>query len=68
MSANGISTLVTKELKQIAKLDLAATDRAADGNPRSTYDINLLPTRYVGNVVVDNTTDGNVLTPGRPWY
>ena len=68
MSANGISTLVSKELKQVAKLDLAATDRAADGNPRSTYDINLLPTRYVGNVVVDNTTDGNVLTPGRPWY
>lgn len=68
MSANGISTLVSKELKQVAKLDLAATDRAADGNPRSTYDINLLPTRYVGNLVVDNTTDGNVLTPGRPWY
>ena len=68
MSANGISTLVSKELKQIAKLDLAATNRAADGNPRSTYDINLLPTRYSGNVVVDNTTDGNVLTPGRPWY
>ncbi len=68
MSVNGISTLVTKELKQIAKLNLAATDRAADGNPRDTYDINLLPTRYVGNVVVDNTTDGNVLTPGRPWY
>lgn len=68
MSANGISTLVSKELKQIAKLDLAATNRTADGNPRDTYDINLLPTRYVGNVVVDNTTDGNVLTPGRPWY
>ena len=68
MSANGISTLVSKELKQIAKLDLAATNRTADGNPRDTYDINLLPTRYVGNVVVDNTTDGNVLTAGRPWY
>lgn len=68
MSANGISTLVSKELRQKAKLDLAATNRAADGNPRDTYDINLLPTRYVGNVVVDNTTDGNVLTPGRPWY
>ena len=67
MSANGISTLVSKELRQKAKLDLAATDRTADGNPRDTYDINLLPTRYVGNVVVDNTTDGNVLTPGRPW-
>lgn len=68
MSANGISTLSTKQLRQIAKLDLAATNRTADGNPRDTYDINLLPTRYVGNVVVDNTTDGNVLTAGRPWY
>lgn len=68
MSANGISTLSSKEAKQIAKLDLAASNRTADGNPRDTYDINLLPTRYVGNVVVDNTTDGNVLTPGRPWY
>lgn len=67
MSANGISTLVSKELKQIAKLDLAASDRAAVGNPRSTYDITLLPTRYSGNLVVDNTADGNVLTPGRPW-
>ena len=67
MSANGISTLVTKELKQKAKLDLAAIDRAADGNPRSTYDISLLPTQYNGNVILDNISDGNVLTPGRPW-
>jgi hypothetical protein len=67
MSANGISTLVTKELRQKAKLDLAATDRAADGNPRSTYDISLLPTQYNGNVILDNISDGNVLTPGRPW-
>lgn len=67
MSANGISTLVSKELKQIAKLDLASTDRSADGNPRSTYNINLLPTRYVGNTIVDNVADGNVLVLGRPW-
>lgn len=67
MSANGISTLVSKQLKQVAKLDLAATDRAAVGNPRSTYDITLLPTQYVGNVVVDNIADGNVLVVGRPW-
>jgi hypothetical protein len=39
MSANGISTLATKELKQKAKLDLAATNRAADSNARATYDI-----------------------------
>ena len=66
MSANGISTLPSKELKQRAKLDLAATNRAADGNPRATYDITLLPTQYSGNVVVDNPNpDGLVL--GRPW-
>ena len=67
MSANGISTLVSKELKQKAKLDLAATNRAADGNPRATYDISLLPTQYNGNVILDNISDGNVLTAGRPW-
>jgi hypothetical protein len=67
MSANGISTLLTKELRQKAKLDLAATNRAADGNPRATYDIGLLPTQYNGNVILDNISDGNVLTAGRPW-
>lgn len=67
MSANGISTLATKELRQKAKLDLAAADRAADGNARSTYDITLLPTQYDGNVLIDNISDGNVLTLGRPW-
>jgi hypothetical protein len=67
MSANGISTLATKELKQKAKLDLAAANRAADGNPRATYDIGLLPTQYNGNVILDNIADGNVLTAGRPW-
>jgi hypothetical protein len=67
MSANGISTLLTKELKQKAKLDLAATNRAADSNPRATYDISQLPTQYNGNVILDNTADGNTLTTGRPW-
>ena len=64
MAANGISTLSTKEARQIAKLELAATKRAADGNPRAEYDITLLPTRYDGNDVVDNLVD---LVPGRPW-
>jgi len=67
MSANGISTLFTKELRQKAKLDLAAIDRAAVGNPRATYDITLLPTQYNGNIILDNTSDGNVLIAGRPW-
>ena len=64
MSANGISTLATKEARQLAKLDLAAIDRAADGR-RSVYDISELPTTYSGNTVVDNL---NVfLLEGRPW-
>lgn len=66
MSANGISTLSTKELRQKAKLDLAATDRATDGNPRATYDITELPTQYSDNDVVDNPNVGG-LQQGRPW-
>ena len=66
MSQNGIAWLATKELRQKAKLDLAATKRAADGNPRATYDITQLPTKYSGNAVVDNpNVDG--LIEGRPW-
>lgn len=66
MSANGISTLATKELRQKAKLDLAAVDRAADGNPRATYDITELPTQYDDNSVVDNPNVGGLIE-GRPW-
>jgi len=66
MAANGISTLSTKEARQKAKLDLAATNRAADGNPRATYDITQLPTQYNDNDVVDNPNEGG-LVQGRPW-
>ncbi len=66
MAANGISELATKELKQKAKLDLAAAKRAADGNPRATYDITQLPTQYDNNDVVDNPNTGG-LVQGRPW-
>lgn len=66
MALNGISTLLTKEAKQKAKLDLAALDRAADSNPRSVYDITLLPTQYSGNAIVDNE-NVNGLELGRPW-
>lgn len=66
MSANGIARLPTRELRQKAKLDLAATDRAAVGDPRSTYDITLLPTQYNGNAIVDNPNLGNLIK-GRPW-
>jgi hypothetical protein len=66
MSNNGISELATKELKQKAKLDLAAIDRAADGNPRATYDITQLPTQYTGNNLTDNPNVGGLVV-GRPW-
>ncbi len=66
MSANGISTLSTKELRQKAKLDLAATNRAEDGNLRATYDITQLPTQYDDNIVVDNPNEGSLVV-GRPW-
>ena len=65
MAQNGISTLATKELKQKAKLDLAATKRSTTGRP-SSYDITKLPTQYSGNNIVDNPNiDG--LVQGRPW-
>lgn len=67
MAANGISTLPTKEQRQKAKLDLAAANRAAVGNPRSSYDITQLPTQYSGNVVVDNPNAGGLIS-GRPWF
>jgi len=66
MSANGIAHLATKELRQKAKLDLAAADRAADGNARATYDITQLPTQYNDNSVVDNPNVGGLVV-GRPW-
>jgi len=66
MAANGISTLATKELRQKAKLDLAALERAAEGNARATYDLTLLPTQYNDNGIVDNPNLGG-LVEGRPW-
>lgn len=66
MASNGISTLVSKELKQQAKLALAASDRAADSNPRANLVISQLPTVYSGNTIVDNPNPGG-LVAGRPW-
>lgn len=66
MALNGISELATKELRQKAKLALAAADRAADGNPRATYDITELPTQYDDNGIIDNPNVGG-LVEGRPW-
>jgi hypothetical protein len=58
--------LADKEARQKAKLDLAAADRASDGNPRATYDITELPTQYSGNIIVDNPNAGGLIQ-GRPW-
>ena len=66
MSANGISTLATRELRQKAKLDLAEQNRAALGNARSTYDLTTLPTQFNGNAIIDNPNAGG-LVAGRPW-
>ena len=70
MAKNEISTLATKELRQIAKLDLAQTKRQLVGTAgyrdNRYYDIDLLPTKYSGNDVVNNpNVDG--LQLGRPW-
>jgi hypothetical protein len=66
MAQNGISELATKELRQKAKLDLAAAKRATDGNPRATYDLTLLPTQFNDNGIIDNPNAGGLVV-GRPW-
>lgn len=71
MSINGIAHLPTKRERQNAKLALAATDRAADGNLRATYDESQLPTLYKAGDndtrdVVNNPNPGG-LVYGRPW-
>jgi hypothetical protein len=65
-TANIIGRLPTLQERQEAKLNLAALDRAAAGNPRDTYDITELPTKYVGNTVVDNPHPTGLIE-GRPW-
>jgi large subunit ribosomal protein L40e len=65
-TSNTISTLSTKELKQKAKLDLAAQKRALNNNTRATYDITQLPTQYDDNGIIDNPNEGG-LVQGRPW-
>lgn len=59
-SANNISQAATKQLKQVAKLNLAAAKKS------DTYDINRLPTKYNNNAVVDNANAGGLLA-SRPW-
>lgn len=65
-SGNLIGRLPTLEDRQVAKLDLASLDRQASGNPRYTYDILLLPSRYVGNISTPNPHPSGLIE-GRPW-
>jgi hypothetical protein len=69
MSKNGIAWLPTKEARQLAKLQLAETKRQTTGagyRDLRYYDLDLLPTKYSGNNVVDNPNIGG-LQQGRPW-
>jgi len=63
---NKIARLATRELRQKAKLDLAALDRTSTNNPRDDYDLSQLPTQYYGDLVVNNNNAGG-LVEGRPW-
>lgn len=65
-SSNTIAQLSTRELRQKAKLDLAALKRAAAGNTRAAYDITQLPTQYDDDSIIDNPNTGG-LVQGRPW-
>ena len=68
MAKNGISTLPTKEQRQIAKLELAKQKRQAVGKnsyrENNVYDVNLLSAKYAGNSKVE---DNDPLVPARPW-
>jgi hypothetical protein len=73
MSANGISTLANKKLRQLAKLEQAKADRIArnvvePGRYAVTdYEVLELPTQYdTDNSIIDNPNDGGLLV-GRPW-
>lgn len=64
--ATPIQNGLTKEQKQILKLEIAAKTRQADSNTRRVYDISELPAKYSGNDVYDNLNEGGLVT-GRPW-
>lgn len=63
---NKIAHLASRELRQKAKLDLAALDRDDSSNARATLDLTTLPTQFSGNAIVDNPNAGG-LVAGRPW-
>ena len=64
----------SKQLSQEMMLDIAQLKKQAGGDTTkpyyrslNTYDVTILPTRYVNDTVTDNTGDGGDLTAGRPW-
>ena len=63
---NKIARLATRELRQKAKLNLAALDRAVSKNTRSAYNLTELPTYYVNDTVTDNPNSTGLIE-GRPW-
>lgn len=70
---NRIGHLSTRQDRQEAKLALAEVRRQAGGNVSATYyrplntaNIDLLPTKWSGNTLVDNPNPGGAI-PGRPW-
>lgn len=67
MAANGISTLTWKRDRQVAKLDLASTNRLASGRP-DQYNLALLPAVYADadNNQVNRIKNGSSAL-GRPW-
>ena len=65
-TGNVIGRLPTLQDRQLAKLNLATLDRQAASNPYDTYDIELLPSRYVVDTVTPNPHP-NGLILGRPW-
>jgi hypothetical protein len=72
-SGNKIANLTTREDRQVAKLALAELRRKAGGNVSATYyrplntaNVDLLPTKWSGNTLVDNPNPGGA-QQGRPW-
>lgn len=65
-SGNLIANLPTLQDRQLAKLDLAALDRTAEGDPWNVYDITQLPSQYIGNVSTPNPHPTGLIE-GRPW-
>jgi len=64
----------TRQKSQEMMLDIAQLKKQAGGDTTkpyyrslNTYDVTILPTRYVGDTVTDNTGDSGNLTQGRPW-